>query len=73
MKIDFQQNQIVVSGNRIKIGAIVQITVSDEFEYTDVYSDDYSDSYSDNYADNFREDYTSYNQRRLYALYSPGN
>ena len=54
-KIDFQQNQIVVSGNRIKLGAIVQITVPDEFEY----SDDYSDSGSDNYTTP-HEDYTPY-------------
>ena len=62
-KIDFQQNQIVVGGNRVKLGSIVQITVPDEFEY----SDDYSDSYSDNYADSSREDYTPYNQHRLYG------
>ena len=63
-KIDFQQNQIVVGGNRVKLGSIVQITVPDEFEY----SDDYSDSGSDNYT-NPHEDYTPYNQHRPYGDY----
>ena len=72
-KIDFQQNQIVVSGNRIKLGAIVQLIVPDEFEYSDGYSDDYSDSYSDSDSDNYtnpNEDYTPYPQRRPYGDFS---
>ena len=41
-----------------KLGAIVQITVPDEFEYSDDYSDNDTNS---------REDYTPHNQHRLYG------